>query len=107
MRSFTSYESHDPRATDAMREHADRCLASLIERVGQLKIVRPRGAKVAIDGHEIAQLDDEPIWVLPGEHFVSAKLGDATESVRLECVAGSAQTISVLMGIARNQTRPD
>lgn len=107
VRSLASYDSYDPEAIDAMRIHADLSLARLVERVGQLEVDHPPGATVSIDGHLVANLDEQPIWVRAGVHRVSATLGDATESMSVECVAGSRKVVTVLGGSARKQPRPE
>ena len=106
VRSVASSESHSAEAIAALRAHADRSLALLVERVARLVVDHPPGAEVSIDGHRVPSVVGEPIWVSAGEHVVSAKLADAIESINVECAAGASEIITVFGGAGRKASLP-
>jgi hypothetical protein len=96
MRGFSTYESHDAAAVEALRAEADRSLSELVEQVSELEIETPAGTRLTIDGHE-ALLRDGRILVTAGEHVLTATATGRTETLHVNCKGGATEKVTLLV----------
>jgi hypothetical protein len=86
-------------ATDKQRAAAQPMMTEAKGHVGELRIEAPSGSVITLDG---ARLDEEVVFVLPGEHAIAGRFGERTDGTTLAVVAGEARTVRLakLTGVA-------
>lgn len=87
-KQFLRASENDPKITDAERNKARQNIAALSSKVGQIDVVAPPHARVAIDGKVVDEPIRQPIAVPPGRHVVEATYQGRIKSVTLDCAAG-------------------
>ncbi len=100
MHMLATFRSQAPSAIDAMRAQADRSLALLLRRVGDLEIDGPPGVRISVDGHAVS-LRNGRVFVTAGAHLVVAIFGGKMHAVRVQCEAGSSKRVTLLGGADR------
>jgi hypothetical protein len=55
---------------------------------GHIAVHSSQGAKIAIDGHEVAWPSSDPIDVMPGTHLLEARMGEAACKTDVNAAAG-------------------
>lgn len=80
----------DARTSEPDRAKARKYVDELHARVGRVTVDAPAGATIVVDGRTLPQVAPlgEPVDVTPGEHFVEARIGERSRSMRLDAAAG-------------------
>jgi hypothetical protein len=79
-----------PAATDKQRTAAQPMMTEAKGHVGELRIEAPAGSVITVDG---ARLEEDVVFVLPGEHAIAGRFGERTDAATLAVAAGEARTV--------------
>jgi hypothetical protein len=86
----------DPKVTDAQRQKAAENIVALQQKVGQIEVDVPRGARVAVDGRTLDDVPNEPVAVPPGHHVVEATFDGRIKSSAVDCTAGNVVRVKIV-----------
>jgi hypothetical protein len=79
-------------------------LAKVRRQLGHVRLKRPDGALVSLDGRELEPGKNET-WVLPGHHVLSARRGDRRVEVAVSVAAGEERSVTLELPVERAAAR--
>jgi hypothetical protein len=74
------------------RDRAIADLRALEPLLGRLQIVAPGATEIAVDG---AAVDDPTVWVTPGAHLVSGRVGGEPRTLEVQSAPGAAVSVAL------------
>lgn len=74
------------------RDRAIADLRALEPQLGRIQIVAPGATGIAVDG---AAIDDATVWVTPGAHLVSGRVGGESRTLEVQVAPGGAVSVAL------------